>query len=72
MGLESDLNRGLWGNSTLKPDWALPGQKTTHGNVRAPLVTQLLMEQGKARGEPGQGINGYRGKLLKTTLLFGV
>lgn len=72
-GLKSDLNRGFWGNSTLKPDWALPALATTeatHGNAITPLVTQLLMDQGKAWGELGQGINRYRGKLLKTQLLF--
>lgn len=50
-GLKSDLNRGFWGNSTLKPDWALPALATTeatHGNAITPLVTQLLMDQGKA------------------------
>jgi len=50
-GLKSDLNRGLRGSSTLKPDWALPASETTeapHGNAVTPLVTQLLMDQGKA------------------------
>lgn len=61
-------------SSTLKPDWALPASATTeatHGNAITPPVTQLLMEPGgKPEESRVRGINRYRGKLLKTRLLF--
>lgn len=40
------------------PDWAFPASaasEATHGNTITPLVTLLLMDQGKAGGESGQG-----------------